>query len=190
MRLRVRQQMRARVLQVEPLGLPGHDLAVEQPDDDVQRLGHAIALLRDGDTQHERIRRQQSRPGAEHHAAARHVIELDDAIRDHERLVVRQRHHAGPEADALGALGCRRDEELGRGDDLEARRMMLADPRFLVAQPIEMLDQREVAVDRFGRVFIEGMEGREKDAVAQLVRAHGGWSTQRWVLSQAEDPAS
>ena len=87
-------------------------LAVEQPQDHLDRLDHAVALLVDRNAHHHRVRRQQARADAEHHAAARLVVELDDAVRRRQRVVIRQRHDAGAELDALRALGRRRDEEL------------------------------------------------------------------------------
>ena len=47
---------------------------------------------------------------------------------------------------------------------------MLADPGLLVAEAIEVLDQRQVAVNGFGRILFQGMEGREEDAVTQVGR--------------------
>jgi hypothetical protein len=43
--------------------------------------------------------------------------------------------------------------------------MVLADPRLLVAQRIEVVDQFEVAAKTQGRIFVEGVEGGEEDAV-------------------------
>ena len=121
---------------------------------------------------------KQAGPDAEHHAAARLMIELDDAVRRHQRVVIGQRHDAGAEPDALRALRRGGDEQFGARDDLEARGMMLADPRFLVTQPVEVLDQLEIALDAQRGVFVDGMEGREENAVAQLdghVRSFGKW---------------
>src|SRR6185369_8088723 len=78
----------------------------------------------------------------------------------------------GSEPDPLGALGGRRDEELRRRDDLEAGRMVLADPRLLVPEPVEVLDQREIAMQRLGRILVERVKGCEKDAVPQRERVH------------------
>ena len=86
---------------------------------------------------------------------------------DHQRVVVRQRDHAGAEPDALGALGRRGDEELRRRDDLEAGRVVLADPRLVVAEVVEPLDQLDVATDRQRRVFVQRVERCEEDAAAQ-----------------------
>ncbi len=45
---------------------------------------------------------------------------------------------------------------------------MLADPGLFIAQAVEMLDELEIALDAERRVFVDRMEGREEDAVAQL----------------------
>ena len=45
-----------------------------------------------------------------------------------------QRAHAGAELDVLRALGRDPDEHLGRGDDLVAGRVVLADPRLVEAE--------------------------------------------------------
>ena len=66
----------------------------------------------------------------------------------------------------FGALGGGGDEDLGRGDDLEAGRVMLADPGLLVAEPVQVLDQFEVAVECFSRILVERMERGEEDAIA------------------------
>ena len=45
------------------------------------------------------------------------MVELNDAAREHEGVVVGQRRHAGAESDMFGAFGGGRDEHVGRGDD-------------------------------------------------------------------------
>ena len=164
--------MRPRVDEGVPLGLFGDDLALEEAQDDVQRLGHAVALHVGIDAQHQRVGRQQSRPGAEHDAAARHVVELDDAVRRHQRIMVRQRDDAGAEADRPRALGGDRDEQFGRADRLPAGGMVLADPRFVEAQPVEPGHQLQVALEALRGVFLHRMERRQEDAVAELELGH------------------
>ncbi len=108
----------------------------------------------------------------EHRPAARHMVELHHAVGQHERVVVGQRHDAGAEPDVPGALRRRGDEHLRAGDQLEAARMMLADPRLVIIQPVEMLEQFEVALDRQGRVLVVVVERREKNAAAQIEIVH------------------
>jgi hypothetical protein len=48
--------------------------------------------------------------------------------------------------------------------------MMLANPRFVIAKPIQMLDEFKVAVDAKRRILVQRMEGREEDAVSEFDR--------------------
>ena len=92
-------------------------------------------------------------PDAEHHhAAPRQVVEEHHPVGHDEGVVVGQRHHARAELDALGALGGRGDEDVGRGDRLVAVGVVLADPRLVVAELVQPLDQLEVPLDRQRRV--------------------------------------
>src|ERR1700738_1663807 len=99
------------------------------------------------------------------------MVELDDAIRRHQRVVIRQRHHTGAEADLLGSLCRGGDENLGRGDDLEACRVMLADPGFFVAKPVQVLDQFKVAMKCFSWILVERVKRGQEDAIAHRNRA-------------------
>ena len=164
--------MQPRVLERVPIGLFRHGLAAKQAQDHVEPLQHAIALGRGIDAQHHRVRGEQARPHAAHDAAHGHVIELHDPVRHHQRVVVGQRDHAGAEPDALGALGGGGDEELRRADDLEASGVMLADPRFLIAEPVQPLDQFEIAPQRQRRVLVDRMERGQKNAAAQGQSGH------------------
>ena len=164
-RVRVRAQLAGGVRQVEPVGSFGHGLAVEQPQDDLEALLHAVSLCRHRDPEHRRIGRQQSGPDTEHDASLGLVIELDDAVRDHQGVVVRQRHHAGAESDALGSFGSGGDEQLGAGDDLVARRVVFADPCLGVSESVEVFHQFEVALDGQRRVLVDGVERCQEDAV-------------------------
>ena len=141
MRVAVGAQMQPRLAHLEPVRLARHRLlAAEQRHDRLERLVHAPALRRGLDAEHVGVGHERARAAAEHRAAARHVVELHEALRDQERVVVRQAGHAGAEPDVLGALGRRGDDQLGRGDDLPAGGMVLADPGLVIAEPVELLD--------------------------------------------------
>src|SRR5437763_4010921 len=71
-----------------------------------------------------------------------------------------------------GALRRRGDEHLRAGDQLEAAGVVLADPRLVIIQPIEMLEQFEIALDRERRVLVVVVERREKNAAAQIQIVH------------------
>ena len=63
------------------------------------------------------------------------VVELDDAIRHHQRVVIGQRYDASAEADEFRALGGDRDKDFGGADDFESRRMVLTDPGLVKPEP-------------------------------------------------------
>jgi len=115
---------------------------------------------------------QRSGADAKHRPAAGHVVELHHAVGQHERVVVGQRDDTGAEPDVAGALGRCGDEHLRTGDQLEPARMVLADPRLVIVQPVEVLEQFEVALDRQGRVFVVIVERRQKNATAQIEIGH------------------
>ena len=113
-----------------------------------------------------------SRPGpaAEHDPATRHVVELDDAVRDVQRVVIRQRHDTGAEAEVLGAFGRGGDEDLRRVDRLHPRRVVLADPRFRETQPSSIsISSRSRSKHKRG-VLGERVERCEEDAVPEIHR--------------------
>ena len=120
----------------------------------------------------DRVVDERARPDAEHGAPARHVVELHHAAGDRERVVVGQRDDAGAEPDVARALGGGGDEHLGAGDDLEAGRVVLADPGLVVVEPVEMDQQLHVALERQQRVLVQGMEGREEDAGSEIPVLH------------------
>ena len=61
-------------------------------------------------------------------------------------MVVGQAHDPGAEANVLGALGEHGEQQLGRGDRLGSAGVMLADPRLVVAETIECLDERDISL--------------------------------------------
>src|SRR5262245_52051618 len=87
-------------------------------------------------------------------------------------MVIGQRDYAGAELDAPGPLGGGGDDKLGRGDDLVAARVVLADPGLVIAELVEPLDELEVALQRQRRVLVVGMERRQEDAGPQAIARH------------------
>src|SRR5262249_57590577 len=71
-----------------------------------------------------------------------------------------------------GWVGCGRDEHFRASDQLEPARVMLADPRLVVIQPVEMLEKLEIPLNRQRRVLVVIMERREKNAAADVLIAH------------------
>jgi hypothetical protein len=111
-----------------------------------------------------RVAGQRTRAAAEHGATAGHVVELHHALGHVERVVVRQRDHAGAEADGVGALAGGGEEHLGRGDHLPAARVVLADPELVEAEAVEVRGELEVALELEGGVLAEGVVGSEEGA--------------------------
>ena len=95
-----------------------------------------------------------------------HVVELHHALGNVEGMMVGQRDHAGAEPDALGALAGGRQEHLRRGDRLPAARVVLAAPEFVVAEPIQVLHEIQVAPELQHRMLADGMMRGEKGAKA------------------------
>ncbi len=145
---------------------------MQQLDQGVERLIDPRPLVLRVDADPIRVLHQGARPHAEHDAPARHVIELHHAVGQDERVVIRQGYDAGAEPDVPGAFGRRGNENLGRGDDLEAARMMLADPGLRVVEAVQMLEQLHVAADGERRVLVEIVERRQEDAATKVARAH------------------
>ena len=142
-------------------------VAAQQAHDDVEVHVHQLARVRRAEADHGRVGRQRPGADAEHRAPARQVVEQDHALGHPQRVVVGQRGDAGAELDVARALGGGGDEDLGRGDDLAAGRVVLADPRLVVAEAVEVLDQLEVALERQRRVLARRVERRHEDAEAQ-----------------------
>ena len=166
--MRVRHEMHARVAHRVPLRLLGHGLPAEQAQDHVERLGHPIARGLRLDAHHQGIGCEQAGASAEHDPAPSHVVELDDAVRHVERVVIRERHDAGAEAEVLGPFGRGGDEDLGRVDRLHTGGVVLTDPGFREAQSVEHLQQLEIALEAQRGVLVEGVERCEEDAVPEI----------------------
>jgi hypothetical protein len=105
-RVGVGREVQAGFAQLEPVGLHRDRLvAGEQAGDGVERLVHHRPLLLGLDAHHVGVGHQRAGAAAQHGAAARHVVELHEALRHQEGVVVGQAGDAGAEHDVLGALG-------------------------------------------------------------------------------------
>ena len=167
-RLAVGPQVQERVAQFKPVGLVGDGLGLGQKAlNEGHRLVHHLALPGGINTQHVGVGAQSAGPDAEHDASARQVVEQDEAVGDHERVVVWQADDAGAEADVAGAFGRRGHEHLGRGDGFPAGAVVLADPGLVVAEVVEPLEQLEVAFQSQGGILAEPVEGSQEDTKRQ-----------------------
>ena len=135
----------------------------EQGDDGLEALLHHRSLPQRVDAEHVGIGGELARADAEHHAAAREMVEQHHAVGEEQRVVIGERAHAGAQLDAAGALRRHRDEHLGRRDELVAGGVVLADPRLVEAELVEPLDELEIAVEGEGGVLARGVERREED---------------------------
>ena len=98
------------------------------------------------DADHLHVADEAAGPDAPHEAALRHLVELGDAVGQHERAVVRHAGDAGPEDDLLGALEGGGDEHVRGRDVLPLGGEMLADPGLGVAELVQPLDLAEVVL--------------------------------------------
>ena len=173
-RVGVGREMQPRLAELEPVGLHAHGLlAAQERHDGVERILHSLALGDGLDAHHVRVGDEGARPTAEHRPPARHVVELDEALRDQEGVMVGQARDAGAQHDVARALGGVRDHDLGRGDQLPPRRVVLADPDLVVAQVVEPLDQLHVAIDGERRILAHPVEGRQEDTELHPAVGHG-----------------
>jgi hypothetical protein len=141
-------------------------VAAHQPDDDIDGVLEELARLRHVEPDHLRIAGQRPGSQPEHEPPACHVVELHRTLRHPQRVVVAGAHDPRAELDVAGALGSGGDEDLRRGDDLGAGRVVLADPRLVEPQPIEVLYQLQVVVQQHCRVLTRRVERCHEDTEA------------------------
>ena len=140
--------------------------------DDAQALVHARALRGRLDAKERRVGGQRAGPDAEHRAAAREVVEQDDAVGDVERVVIRDADDARAEPYALCAFAGGREEDFGRGDDLPTAGVVLADPCLVEAELVEPGDEVDVAPQRQRGVLARAVERCHEDAEIKPPRDH------------------
>ena len=163
--------MQARLAQVPAVVLERDRLIVtQQAHDDVGALREQLAGLALVEGDHGRIGRQRTRAEAEHEPTAGEMVEEDGSLGDPQRVVVADADHAGAELDVAGSLRRDGDEDLGRSDDLGTGRVVLADPRLVPAEAVEMLDQLEIPLERQRGVLARRMKRRHEDSEPQTVR--------------------
>ena len=102
---------------------------------------------------------------AEHRPAAGHVVELHDPLGDVERVVVRERDHAGAEPDVWVCWPAAARNISGEAIISQPLRVVLAAPELVEAEPVEVRRQFDVALELERRVLaqrvVRGDEGAE-----------------------------
>src|SRR5208282_4581410 len=91
------------------------------------------------------------------------------ALGDVERMMIWDRHHAGAETNAPGALCRRHQEHLRRRDGFPSAGMMLADPELVEVQLVEPRCKLQIALELEGGVLANRMVGRQEDAEPQAL---------------------
>src|SRR5258708_2616177 len=79
-------------------------------------------------------------------------------------MVIGEAEYAGTELDLPGAFGGCRDEDCWVADDLPAGAVVLADPGFVEAHSVHVLDQLEIALICERWVFANTVERPQEDA--------------------------
>ena len=159
----VRQDLQLRVVQREPVALVGEALAARQQAlDDRDGLVLAVPQQHRVDAERVGVRRQRTRPGAQHRPPQAHLVELDDALGHHERMVVGDGGHPGAQLDAAGAHRRSGQEHLGRADGLPSGRVVFAAPELVVPQPVEVGNQVEIPLQLQRRALPRQMVRCEK----------------------------
>ncbi len=156
-------------------------VAGQQRVDGLEGLRHHLPLLQVVQTHHGGVRGKGAWAHTEDVTAHRHVVEKHGPRRHDKRMMKRQRRDAGPEADPLGALGSRSNEEIASGDDLVPGRVVLTDPRLGIAELLGPNDQLEVTPQGPRGILLRVMQGGEKQAELQ-------WPLQRLPLPAVDAP--
>ncbi len=100
------------------------------------------------------------------------MIDLGDAVRRHQRVVVRQRNHPGAELDPLRPLGSGGDHQFGRRAVFIAAGVMFPVPEFLEADFVGELRQFEIALERQCRIFVKRMKRSKEHPGPQFDLTH------------------
>ena len=142
-----RFQLQLGVAQGEPVRLMGDALiALEQAADDADGFILAVAQQHGINAEHVRIGWQGAWPRAENDPPPRLVIELHEALRHHEWMVIGQRDNAGAELDARSAFSGGGEEQFRRSDHLPAGGVVLAAPKLVEPKTLQVLHKRQVAL--------------------------------------------
>ena len=140
---------------------------------------HAVVFLVLAIAEYCEVARKPAGADAPLEPALRHVVELRDAVGQHEGVVVRHAGNAGAEADVLCASKRLRDEEVGRGDVLPRGGEVFADPCLPVAEAIQVNDLVEVVLEGFGDIGPRRVQGHHEAAQFHWIESSLGKSADR-----------
>src|SRR5947209_14109282 len=99
------------------------------------------------------------------------MVQQHPTVGHHQRVVVGQRHHAGPQPDVLGSLGGGGDEHLRAGDQLITTRVVFAEPGFVEAEPIQRYDTVQIVFECHRGRLASRVKRRDENTETQG-RAH------------------
>jgi hypothetical protein len=114
------------------------------------------------------------------------VIELRHGFGHHERMMIGQRFHPGAQPDVLRALRRGGNKDFRRSDDFKAAGMMLANPRFVEAEPVQERHELQIAFQRVSGIEIGGMERPHEHAKTQ--RMAGRYAASGFVHATRPSP--
>src|ERR1700733_2611739 len=157
-------QFPAFVLEIDRL------VAFEQSHDHAEALFEQPPCVGLFDADHRPVGRQRAGSDAKHDAPAREMVEQDYALGDPKRIMIREADDAGAKLNVARPFRSHGHEDFGRSADLRSRRMMFAEPRFVIAAAIEPLDELKIALERERRIDARLMKGRQKDAKTKPMR--------------------
>jgi hypothetical protein len=153
-----RQDLQLGVIEREPVRLVREaGLAGQQTLDHAYGFILAIPLRHGINAKRVGVGCKRTRTGSEDGSALTHVVELHDALRHVERVMIGQRDHAGTETDTASTHGRAGQEHLGRGNCLPAGAVVLTAPKLLVAELVHQLDQLKIALQLQRRALARKM---------------------------------
>src|SRR5262249_12932717 len=110
---------------------------------------------------------------SETRAPGRQVGERDEGLGEEEGVGVGRAGPARAEHDVPRPLGGCGDEDLRRGDQLPARRVVLADPRLVIAEMVEPLDQLHVPAEGERGVLPHPVKRSQENSEFHPAMGHG-----------------
>ena len=111
------------------------------------------------------------------------MVEQDYALGDPKGIMIREADDTGAQLNMARPFSRHGHEDFRRSADLRSRRMMFAEPRFVIAAAIEPLNELKIALQRERRIDAWLMERCQKDAKTKPMRH--AYSSRRHVRTIA-----